>query len=275
MKSRRLGLALVLALLVSLVATYFLYSRMKRQINRSGLVRIVASAKPLEAGTLLTADQLMLVDWPTSLPLDGTVTKPEQLVGRILLYPIPQREPIRESLLAGPGAAIGLTAKIPEGMRAVAVVTNEVNNVSGFLFPGSHVDVLVTFRPDVIRGAEQDAMTTTVLQNVEVLSTGERLEPDPTGKPQNVKVVTLLLAPDDAQKLLLAHNQGTVQFVLRNGADQVQAEHQPVLMRELQGGAKAPPPPAAKVAKKAVPVSKPAMYQVEVIDGTKKSVVQF
>ncbi len=69
-------------------------------------------------------------------------------MGRIVLYPIAAQEPIREQLLAAPGASVGLTAKIPDGMRAVAIQTNEVNNVSGFLFPGCHVDALVTFRPE-------------------------------------------------------------------------------------------------------------------------------
>ena len=67
-------------------------------------------------------------------------------------------------------------------------------------------------------------MTTTVLQNIEVLSAGEKLQPDPSGKPQNVKVVTLLLTPDDAEKLALASNQGTIQFVLRNASDQAQMQ---------------------------------------------------
>ena len=160
------------------------------------------------------------------------------------MYPIALKEPIRDGLLAAPGATVGLTAKIPDGMRAVAVVTNELNNVSGFLFPGSHVDVLVSFRPEA---APRKPMTTTVLQNVEVLSTGEKLQPDPNGKPQNVKVVTVLLSPDDAEKLLLASNQGTVQFVLRNASDQAQPATRPVDMKDLQGIAK----PAPVVAKKA------------------------
>ncbi|MCP6725929.1 Flp pilus assembly protein CpaB, partial [Klebsiella pneumoniae] len=88
----------------------------------------------------------------------------------------------------------------------VAVVTNDVSNVSGFLFPGSRVDVLVSFRKE----QEEQAMSTTVVQNVEVLTTGERLEPDPSGKPEHVKVVTLLMTPDDAQRLALAESQGTV-----------------------------------------------------------------
>jgi pilus assembly protein CpaB len=257
-----------MALLVSLVVTYFLYSHMKRLYNRAQLVKVVIAAKPLDTGTPLSAGDLTLIDWPSNAPLDGAFHKPEELNGRIAMYPIAYKEPIREGLLAAPGATVGLTAKIPDGMRAVAVVTNEVNNVSGFLFPGSHVDVLVSFRPE----GNNDPMTTTVLQNVEVLSTGEKLQPDPNGKPQNVKVVTLLLAPNDAEKLLLASNQGTVQFVLRNASDQAQPVTRPVNLKDLQGTASAP---AAVVARKAAPPKPPSTYDVETYDGTKKGVVKF
>lgn len=268
MKNRRLALALVVALVISVGATYFLYFRIRHQLARPATIQLVATSKPLEAGTQLSADELMLVDWPANLPSEGASTKIDAVVGRILLYAVPAKEPIRDALLAGPGAAIGLTAKIPDGMRAVAVVTNEVNNVSGFLFPGSHVDVLLTLRA----GNSTEQMTNTVLQNIEVLSTGERLQPDPTGKPQNVKVVTLLMTPDDAQKLMLASNSGTVQFVLRNAEDQEQADRHPVLIGELQGKVVRPAPAARK---QAASVSKPVVYEVEVFDGTKKSVVKF
>ena len=269
MKNRRLALSLLLALFMSLVTTYFIYSRVKHQLAKPTSVHIVASSKPLEAGTLLGPEHLTLVEWPSNLPVEGAFSKADAIVGRVLVTPVPANEPIREQLLAGAGAAIGLTAKIPDGMRAVAVVTNEVNNVSGFLFPGSHVDVLVTFRGD----AGKDPMTSTVLQNIEVLSTGERLEPDPSGKPQNVKVVTLLISPDDAQKLMLASNQGTVQFVLRNGADQVETDQKPILMRQLQG-VTVVPTPSPKPKKTATASNSPA-YEVEIFDGSKKSTAKF
>ena len=260
----------MMALLVSLVATFFLYSRMKHQFMKPTSTQVVASSMGLEAGTELKVEHLVLVEWPANLPLEGVVAKPEQLIGRILLYPIPRNEPIREQLLAAPGAAIGLTAKIPDGMRAVAVVTNEVNNVSGFLFPGSHVDVLVTLRAE----AGREPMTSTVLQNIEVLSTGERLQPDPSGKPQNVKVVTLLMSPEAAQKMSLASNEGTIQFVLRNAADQAQPEQHTLQIHQLQGAINVPPSPVRRVV---VAPSEPATtaYEVEVYDGDKKSVVKF
>src|SRR5206468_113762 len=102
--------------------------------------------------------------------------------------------------------------------------------------------------------------------------TGERLEPDPTGKPQNVKVVTLLLNPDDAEKLLLASNQGTVQFVLRNASDEDKPATRPASLKDLQSAA-APPP---VVAKRATPAPKPpSTYDIDQYDGGKKSSVKF
>jgi pilus assembly protein CpaB len=270
MKTGRLAVALVMALLVSIVVTFFLYRHIKRLYSGSQLIKVVVAAKPLDTGTPLTADDLTLIDWPSSAPIDGTFHKPEDLTGRIVMYPIAFKEPVREGLLAAPGATVGLTAKIPDGMRAVAIVTNEVNNVSGFLLPGSHVDVLVSFRQD---GAK-DPMTTTVLQDIQVLSTGEKLQPDVNGKPQNVKVVTLLLSPDDAEKLMLATNQGTVQFVLRNASDQDKPVTRPVNMKDLQGAPTAP----VVVARRAAPPPppKPAnIYEVETYDGPKKNTVEF
>jgi pilus assembly protein CpaB len=131
------------------------------------------------------------------------------------------------------------------------------------------VDVLVSLRPE----NGKDPLTATVLQNIEVLSTGERLQPDPSGKPQNVKVVTLLLAPDDAEKLLLASNQGIIQFVLRNADDDAKPATRPVNLKDLQGAA----PIGPVVAKRAAPAAPkpPSQYEVETYDGAKKGSVKF
>ena len=163
----------MLALVVSLGAYVFLVHPDEAPVGQVGddpvIVASSASARTRDAA--YGRHNSYWWSGQSNLPLEGAFTKPEDVVGKILLYPVPPKEPIRNQLLAGPGSAIGLTAKIPDGMRAVAVVTNEVNNVSGFLFPGSHVDVLVTFHAE----SGKEPMTTTVVQNVEVLSTGERL----------------------------------------------------------------------------------------------------
>lgn len=260
-----------MALVVSLIVSYVLYSRIKRQYALNAqVIKVAAAAKALDPGTVITADSVMQMDWPSNLPIEGAIAKPQDVVGRVVLAPIAAKEPIRESLLAAPGA-IGLTAKIPDGMRAVAVETNDVANVAGFLFPGAHVDLLVTFKPEE---GNKNWMTATVLQDIEVLSTGELLQPDPSGKPQKVRQVTMLLTPDDAEKLVLASAQGTVQFVMRNGNDQNQDDHRPVQFKDLE--ITSVPKAKPVVAKKVGPPPKPpSFYEVETYDGTKRSVVKF
>lgn len=261
-----------MALVVSLVVSYFLYNRIKRQYAAAVQpVKLVAATKPLDAGATITADAVTLVDWPVNFPIEGAMKNTQDAVGRMVVFPIAAKEPIRESLLAAPGS-VGLTAKIPDGMRAVAVETNDVANVSGFLFPGCRVDVLVTFKPENARNDQED-LTATVLQNVEVLSTGERLQPDPSGKPQKVRQVTMLLNPDDSQKLVLAANKGTVQFVLRNGTDQAQETRRPAQMKDLQTATSAPAQVAVKRAP--APPKPPNFYEVETYDGNKKNTVKF
>ena len=152
------------------------------------------------------------------------------MIGRVLIYPVGAKEPVMQRDLASAGS-FGLSARIPDGMRAMAVKTNEVSSVAGFIFPGSHVDVLGTFRME----GNNSTISRTVLQNVQVLSTGTKTAPYPNGKPENVTVVTLLVTPEQSTKLVLAQNQGTIQISLRNGADSVNPEVASVDLADLAG----------------------------------------
>ncbi len=181
--------------------------------------------------------------------------------------------------LAIPGSGIGLSVKIPPGMRATSVRSNEVVGVAGFLFPGSHVDVLGTF---TVSG-NTEPITQTLLQDVEVLTAGTQIEPDPQGKPQTVNVVTLLLSPEDSQKLLIASTLSTIQFVLRNGADQEKKTVKPTRLGELIAAARPPAPPTASSTKGRRPkvvqpehqVPVPSVYVVEVIQGKERNEQKF
>ncbi len=270
MNSRRILLALLIALLLSGAVTFIVSRKlMARGKVPSNLQHYVAAARILDAGQVLQPDDLVLIDWPASTPLPHAFTKIGDLVGRAVIYPVGASEPILESYLAAPGSGIGLTTKIPEGMRATSVKSDEVVGVAGFLFPGSHVDVLVTFRSDRLPTPE----TQIVLQDVEVLTVGQKLQPDPQGKPESVNVVTLLLTPEDAQKLVLASAQGNIQFVLRNGADHTKVAAVPVQMAQLSGAAPTPTPVAAVTPRPHLPIKEP--YVVETILGDKHSTKSF
>jgi len=276
MNSKRIALAVLLSVMIAVIVTYGFYVRLRTQQARgSAMVKVVAAAKPLQAGSPIGADSIVLIDWPANMPLIGVFTKQEDVVGRSLIYPISEHQPILERDVALAGSGIGLTVKIPEGMRAVSVRSNDVVGVAGFLYPGSHVDVLVTSKADREAALPR---TQTILANVEVLTAGQKIEPDPTGKPETVNVVTLLLHPEDGEKLVLASSQGSIQFVLRNGADKLTPDTKAVDMVELMNKGIAPITPKKVVTVKAVAphiTKQAAYYEVETISGSKRSVDKF
>ena len=210
-------------------------------------------------------------DWPSNVPLAGSFEKVDDVVGKPLLFPLVANEPILKRDLGLEGSGIGISGRIPTGMRATAVRSNEIVGVAGFLYPGSRVDVLVTYTPP---GTSSGPLTQTVLQNVEVLTAGQTIQPDPQGKPQTVNVVTLLVSPDDSQRLQLAGSQGTIQFVLRSGVDQKNVDLRPTRLDQLAGLEKPAAAPATKRVAKRVEPSRP-VYVLEVIQGTKRSTEKF
>jgi len=268
MNSRRLLIALLIALLLAGGVTFTISRKLiGRPAAAAQFEHYVAASRPLQPGEVLKAEDLTVVEWPLSHPLSGGFTKAGDLAGRAVIYPVAASQPVLQDYLAAPGSVIGLTTKIPEGMRATSVKSDEVAGVAGFLFPGSHVDVLVTFRSDRF----PTPATQIVLQDVEVLTVGQKLEPDPQGKPETVSVVTLLLTPEDAQKMVLAGSQGSIQFVLRNGADHSKVEAVPMQIAQLSGAA--PATPAAVTPRAHLPMKEP--YVVETILGDKRSTRSF
>jgi pilus assembly protein CpaB len=272
MGPRRLGFALLAALVISIAITTIFYLRVTRQGSRPTRP-VIAAAAQLQPGTPIAAENLMEIAWPESIPMDGLIEKKEDVAGHVLTSAVAKGEPVLRRDLAS-ASSFGLAAKIPDGMRATAVKTNEVMNIAGFIFPGSRVDVLVTLRSD---NSSASTVTRTVLQNVQVLSTGAKMDPDPEGKPENVSVVTLLVTPEESEKLALAQsqvlqNQGAIHFVLRNGGDSAQPNTPSVDMAELTGVPKATPPAHTK---KTGVVKAPELYTVETIAAGKVTIAKF
>jgi pilus assembly protein CpaB len=118
MVARRLITALFTALLVSGVFTYWLSKKFaKPHVAAVQRLQYVATAKALDAGEVLKAEDLTTVEWPATAPLEGAHQKPEELAGRTLLYPISSGQPVLDQQLSQAGAGVGLSAKIPDGMR--------------------------------------------------------------------------------------------------------------------------------------------------------------
>jgi pilus assembly protein CpaB len=268
MNAKRLMMALLAALLISGLSTFWLSRRLAKAAHVATPQKqlMVAANQVLEAGELLKPENLRLVESP--IGLSGGFSKIEEVAGRVALFPLAKDQPILNSYLAPAGAGVGLTAKIPTGMRAISVRSDEVVGVAGFLLPGTHVDVLLTYHSD----KSADPRTATVLQDVVVLAAGQQTRPDPEGKPTSESnVVTLLLKPEDSEKLVLATSLGGIHFVLRNGADKEQKASSSVGLDELTGATALLAPAQAAIA----PAPHHKGYQVETILGDKQVVRTF
>jgi pilus assembly protein CpaB len=273
MNGRRITTALLIELVVSGLCTYALSRKISHPANKVPQRMYVAPSRPLQAGVVLAASDVELVGWPMSNPVEGAFLKKEDVVGRSLLYPIDKGQLITDKILSASGSGMGLAGKIPDGMRAIALRSDEVVGVAGFLSPGSHLDVLVTYRSD----KSPEPTTMTVLQNAEVLATGHQVQPDPEGKPAPVTVVTLLLKPEDAERAVLASTQGTIHFVLRSGSDKAIAHETPIMLSQLGGTPSDAPAPAAAphVSTVRAPHHAAPTFVVETIMGDKESTAKF
>ena len=273
MNARRVLLAFLMAAGLATLITMFAFRRLRVALAQRPVTQIVASANELPAGVALSAKDVVFIDWPGDVPLQGSFNKTDAVIGHPLLHSLGPKEPILQRDLGVEGSGVGLATKIPPGMRATAVRSNEIVGVAGFLYPGSHVDVLATYT--LPGGGVNNSLTQTVLQDVEVLTAGQTIEPDPQGKPQEVNVVTLLLSPEDSQKLQLASTQGAIQFVLRNGTDKKTVDLHPTRVEQLIAAVKPPDPQTGKKSVKRVAPPAKQTYVLEVIQGTKRTVHKF
>lgn len=256
-----LGGALLFGLLAAVSVSRYLSSAQAYTKNLNS-VAVAKVAIPL--GTKITPDQLTVVQFPKESIPDGAFDSPEKLAGRVAVVNISAREPVTEARLAPIGTAGGLSAVIPEGYRAMTVKVDDVVGISGFIMPGTLVDVVVVIDPAEKAGM-QDPISKIVLQNIKVLANGVNIDqPEDQREANSVKAVTLLVTPEQAEKLALASSEGKLQLVMRNSIDQGDEQTKGINKRGLLGGDRAVPAPEPGSLKSEQPEVKPAPRRVRV-----------
>jgi pilus assembly protein CpaB len=259
------------ALLVAFLASWYVYRQLQRVQpgpQTPGHVQVVVTAGPVQLGARLAATDVALLDWPEGLKPQGAFVRKEDCIGRVPIVPLVQNEVILDQELAKPEEGAGLSVTIPAGMRAVSVGVDDVVAVAGFVTPGTVVDVLVTG----LTSAQQPVtITRTILEHAKVLAVGQQVQTE-AGKPQSAPVVTLLVSPEDGEKLTLAASAGRIHLALRNGIDVADVNPAPIYGPTVFQGTPPPTPGVARVvmakpAPQAPPV--PAPYTVQVIHGDK------
>lgn len=274
-RNRLLFIGFVALALGALVA-FAVYKNLQTRgsANNEPGVDVVLATNDVQVGAKLGDRDIRIARIPASVAPPEAYHSTSTIIGRGVILPIQRGEFILPSKLAAANAGSGLPALIPPGMRAMSVRVNEVVAVAGFVVPGTRVDVLLTGNPT---GANE-SQTTTVLENVAVIAAGQKLERNAAGEPQSTPVITLLVSPDDAQKLTLASSQGHIQLALRNPVDTKQTDLPATKANGLyRGVAAAPAPVRTKPVKRDVPapVAAPAPYKVEVIRGNKTDETKF
>ena len=277
MKRGRLLIGLAVALILGLILAEVVYKAMSQATTRQTVTtsQIVVAATQMPLGTRLQAQDLKLISWPAGEPIQGVFTRIQDCVDRALITPVLPGEPILEGKLAPKDAGAGLPAVIPEGMRAVSVAVNDVVAVAGFAQPGTSVDVMVTGQS--MGGGPTENVTRTILEDVRVLAAGQKTEQDRQGQATTITVITLLVTPEDADKLAMANTMGRIQLALRNAIDPNKTAPPPLFQGTLLGSgpAPAPVPVSAHIhAKVAAPPAPPA-YSVEVIRASKRETSEF
>lgn len=231
-------LLLGLALVLGGVAAYMVSSSMNQPVaspeapvvleTRS----VVVAAADLPVGTTLDRAHLRVAE----LPLDTYPANSYQSIDQVFEGDIPvvmvgmqQREVILPQRLSIGVLRRGITARIPDGFRAIAIPVNDVRGVGGFVLPGDRVDVLHTTS---IGRKDEQPVTRTLIEGLSVLGVDQRSSENQE-EPVVVKVVTLLADPDQAKALTLAQQVGHLTLSLRNVGDEGEDESFTVALSDL------------------------------------------
>ncbi len=269
---RRPGIIFLFAIVIGALLSALVYGNLKtqraeldaaRQAMELGTVGVLVASESIPIGSRIDAEKVKTVRWPANIQPDGALADVNVVVGRIARTGIERNQPLVQSQLVDEGTGL-LPLLIPEGMRGISVKVDDVTGVSGFITPNSRVDVLIAGTD--MSGGSGEQKSKLILQNVRVLATGKSIE-QKDDKPVEVPTVTLLVNPEDAEKVTLASQQNPVRLALRSYRDQEFVGTPGISTKALYGGFVPEAAPIEIAGEK--PPSGPAPYVVEVFLGSK------
>ncbi len=301
MRNKKLVIALLAAVMFGLIAAFSVSRYLSSaQAYTKNLNEVVVAKVEIPLGTKIIPEHLAVARFPRDVTPEGAFPKvDENIIGRVAVVRIPARDPITESRLAPVGSAGGLSSVIPDGYRAMTVKVDDIVGVSGFIMPGTLVDIVVVIDPPE-KDNRREKISKIVLQNIKVLANGQNIDrPKNDREAERVKAITLQVTPEQAEKLALATTEGKLQLVMRNSVDQADEATPGANKSTLLSGERALPvpepglgqkenKPAPSTARRSRPRTPsvvnaalriapppPPRPSIEVIEGAKKRSVDF
>lgn len=243
-----LALALIFGLLTAFFVNLYL-QKVKTSFNTVVMGQVVAAKGPVSARTEVTAEMLDLKSIPKDLIHPKAVTNPKDAIGKITLVDLVEGEQILNSRLVGRAdSGKGLAYTVPKGMRAISVGVNQVTGLSNLIQPKDWVDVVGLMDLDAPGQTQTTAggsqtkqipVAKIILQDVQVLAVNQRLEEKQAAvseskeAPTESKTVTLAVKPEDAEKLVLVTERGTIRLILRSPVDKAKGVPKPYSSKEF------------------------------------------
>jgi pilus assembly protein CpaB len=250
-----LAVAVIFGIVAVILANQWLSTRVSEENiivreQQIPLTKIVVAGQDLPIGSMLSEQNLLLVDGPKANAPKGAFETIEAVRERVTVTRVVAGVPIVAAELAAPGSGAGLVASIEPGMRAMAIKVNEVIGVAGFVLPNTFVDII----------SIQDEVAQTLLKRVEVLAIAQQTFVE-EGKAKVVSTVTLELTPKQVLKLAEATLKGPLTLALLNPAEDMTEPPKPE------------PKPAKVAGKRRAYKPRPAApkiptYDIVVIKGT-------
>src|SRR5256885_10945310 len=246
--------ALVIAVITAVMAKNMFTGAGAQQAAAAPAVplgpKVLVARKALPVGTIIDAESLAYQPWPKELTQSayyvegGADGDPKTLLGTVVRYPVTAGQPVTRGALVGPQDRGFLAAALGAGMRAITVPVNVSTGVAGFVFPGDHVDIVLTQQVEGGGDGPPLKVSETIIRNVRVLATDQRItDKDKDGKTE-VKTfsnVTFEVTPRIAEKLAVAQSMGTLSLSLRSIADNTSELERAVAAGDVKVPANADP----------------------------------
>ena len=263
---RRSLVSLLVGVVFAVVAVVLMYNYIQTSLQGQNqaqapavdLATTVVAVRPLLFGAPIDRLALKTVQWPReALPADGFENVEQVFEGttsvadRIALVMIAQNEPVTKGKVSGFGGRPTLSRQVENGMRAISIAVNDVVGVAGFVLPGDRVDIMLTRR---IGPGQNNLVNEVLLQNITVLGINQTAD-QATDQPIVGRTATVEVTPEQAQKLVLAQQAGSLSLALRS--IETAGEIRAVPITEADLGTPRAPPPVVRPRPATAPVAAP------------------
>jgi pilus assembly protein CpaB len=235
-----LGVAIVLGGIAAKVGRDMMSRKEVTKTVTVNMSRVVVAKENISPGTALKAESLVATPVAEGSLPPGSFRDVISLNNRVVTMAVIKGQPILENMLAPEGTSKGLTAIVPDGMRAVTLEVNEVSGVAGMLVPGCRIDIVST-----LSGEGGQMVARTIARNLQIVAIGRHFAEaskdgakDEAPEAAPARSVTVLATPREAELIDLAAHTGTPRLVLRGSRDSrtdLGSDSEAVTVAELRG----------------------------------------